>query len=150
MMTDTPATGGAISLLERLQDATNRHDLDALVDCFTVDYASDLPLHPSRSFRGRDQVRRNWSQILAGIPDLHSRLVRCSTSETTVWAEWEWTGTRLDGVPHLMRGVTILGVEGDRFDWARFYMEPVTDDGVGIDESVHRVVAPGASSGAES
>ncbi len=129
-------------LSSRLQDATNRHDLDALVGCFSDDYLSEIPVHPSRSFRGSEQVRRNWTQILGGVPDLHSELLRSATAGNVAWAEWEWTGTRRDGAQHLMRGTTILGVDGDRIAWARFYMEAVADDGVGVETAVRETVAP--------
>jgi ketosteroid isomerase-like protein len=142
MIADPKALSEPSAVVLRLQAATNAHDLDALVDCFTIDYVSEIPLHPSRSFRGGDQVRRNWAQILAAVPDLHSELVREAVEGGVVWAEWEWTGTRRDGAPHLMRGTTILGVEGRRIAWARFYMEPVVDDGVRIDAAVTQAVAP--------
>ncbi len=142
MIADPKASSEPSAVVLRLQAATNAHDLDALVDCFTTDYASEIPLHPSRNFRGGDQVRRNWAQILAGVPDLHSKLVREAVEGDVVWAEWEWTGTRPDGAPHLMRGTTILGVEGRRIAWARFYMEPVVDDGVTINAAVSQAVAP--------
>jgi len=35
-----------------------------------------------------------------------------------------------------MRGVTILGIGQGTADWARFYMEPVGDDGVGATAAV--------------
>ena len=142
MIADPMASSEPYAVVLRLQAATNAHDLDALVDCFTTDYVSEIPLHPSRSFRGGDQVRQNWAQILAAVPDLHSELVREAVEGGVVWAEWEWTGTRRDGAPHLMRGTTILGVEGRRIAWARFYMEPVVDDGVRIDAAVTQAVAP--------
>ncbi len=136
-----PLADEPLAVVQRLQAATNAHDLEALVDCFSDDYLSEIPLHPSRTFRGREQVRSNWAQILGGVPDLHSELIRQAMDGNTVWAEWEWSGTRRDGAPHLMRGTTILGVEGDRIAWARFYMEPVVDDGVGIDAAVGGAVA---------
>ena len=142
MIADPKALSEPSAVVLRLQAATNAHDLDALVDCFTTDYVSEIPLHPSRSFRGGDQVRQNWAQILAAVPDLHSELVREAVEGGVVWAEWEWTGTRRDGAPHLMRGTTILGVEGRRIAWARFYMEPVVNDGVRIDAAVAQAVAP--------
>ncbi len=144
MMEGTTGTGDAMAVVRRLQDATNRHDLDALVDCFAADYVSELPLHPARDFQGSQQVRTNWSQILAGVPDLHSELIRHAVAGDVVWAEWEWTGTRRDGAPHLMRGTTITGVDGDRVRWARFYMEPVIDDGIDVNAAVRQTVAPGA------
>jgi ketosteroid isomerase-like protein len=142
MMAESQTVSEPLSVVHRLQAATNAHDLDALVDCFASDYLSEIPLHPSRTFRGSEQVRRNWGQILAGVPDLHSELVREAVDGNVVWSEWEWTGTRRDGAPHLMRGTTILGVEGERIAWARFYMEPVLDDGVRIDTAVSQAVAP--------
>jgi len=69
---------------------------------------------------------RNWTQILGGLPDLRAELVRFAVSGDEVWAEWDWKGTRPDGAPFAMRGVTILGPGADgRATWSRFYMEPV-------------------------
>ena len=144
MIADPQTAREPLAVVHRLQAATNAHDLDALVDCFTADYLSEIPLHPSRGFRGGEQVRRNWAQILGGVPDLHSELVREAVDGNVVWAEWEWTGTRRDGAPHLMRGTTILGVDGERIAWARFYMEPVVDDGIRIEAAVAQTVAPGS------
>lgn len=141
MITHPQAATEPLAVVQRLQAATNAHDLDALVDCFSADYLSEIPLHPSRNFRGGEQVRRNWAQILAGVPDLHSELLRHAADGNTVWAEWEWTGTRRDGALHLMRGTTIVGVEGGRIAWARFYMEPVVDDGVRIEAAVRGAIA---------
>lgn len=144
-----PSTGdGPIRVMDRLLDATNRHDLDALVNCFAPDYLSELPLHPSRTFRGSDQVRRKWTQIFAAVPDLASVLVRSAVSGNEGWAEWEWTGTRRDGAAHLMRGITILGVVDGRIGWARFYMEPVLDDGVAIDDAMRTAMSGSTLEGA--
>lgn len=54
--------------LRRLQEATNAHDLDALVACFAPDYRNETPAHPSRSFQGNEQVRANWRQIFEFVP----------------------------------------------------------------------------------
>jgi ketosteroid isomerase-like protein len=143
MMADTQAAGEALAVVHRLQAATNDHDLDGIVDCFAPDYLSEIPLHPSRGFRGAEQVRRNWARILAGVPDLRSELVREAVAGDVVWTEWEWSGTRRDGVAHLMRGTTVLGIEQAHIAWGRFYMEPVVDDGIGIDGAVAAAVASG-------
>ena len=128
-------------LIGRIQQATNEHDLESLVACFNEGYLSEIPVHPARSFQGRDQVRRNWTQIFAAVPDLNSRLVRSSVAGDIGWAEWEWTGTRLDGQPHLMRGVTILGLADGGAAWARFYMEPVDRETTDINAAVAQAVA---------
>jgi ketosteroid isomerase-like protein len=112
-------------VLHRLLHATNAHDLDAIEACFATGYRNETPVHPARSFVGRDQVRRNWEQILGFVPDLHATLLRSSGQGGVVWSEWEQRGTRRDGTPHAMRGVIIFGVESDAIAWARFYLEPV-------------------------
>ena len=128
-------------VLHRLLRATNAHDLDAIEACFAAGYRNETPVHPARSFVGRDQVRRNWEQILGFVPDIHATLLRSSVQDGVVWSEWEQRGTRRDGTPHAMRGVIIFGVEHDAIAWARFYLEPVQEGGGGVDHAVRAQVA---------
>jgi ketosteroid isomerase-like protein len=133
-------------VLTALQAAMNTHDLAALTACFAADYRNETPAHPGRNFEGRAQVRQNWATILAATPDLRADLLRWARSTTdpaTVWAEWAWTGTRPDGIPVHMAGVTVVGTGGEPADpvirWARFYMEPV-EQGSGNADGVRRAV----------
>jgi len=134
--------GGPAAMVERLRIATNAHDLEALVSCFATDYRNETPAHPERGFTGRDQVRRNWEQLFAGVPDITAEVVRGAVDGDTAWTEWEHRGTRTDGSPHIMRGVVIFGVRKDVADWARFYLEPVQADGDNADAAVRRQLAP--------
>jgi ketosteroid isomerase-like protein len=129
-------------MLQRLLSATNRHDLDSLVDCFAADYRNETPAHPSRGFQGREQVRVNWTQIFAGVPDIAARVLRQTADGETVWSEWEMHGTRRDGSRHLMRGVILFGVRDGRASWARFYLEPVQEQDGDVNQAVQRAVAP--------
>ena len=63
------------AMVERLVRATNDHDVDALAACFAEDYENETPVHPARGFRGREQVRRNWEQIFAFVPDVRAEVV---------------------------------------------------------------------------
>ncbi len=139
-MDDQPVDAG-FALVTRLRDAMNAHDLETLVDVFDPDVVSETPAHPQRTFRGADQVRRNWEQIFAGVPDLHADLLDAVVKGDTVWAEWDWRGTRRDGSPHRMRGVTILRFKGTRATSVHFYMEPVDESGPSPDEAVRRIVS---------
>lgn len=130
---DTQVESDYRGALEDIRHATNHHDLDALTACFAPDYQSEFPTHPDRAFSGHDQLRRNWSQIFAAVPDLHATLVRSAVDGDTVWAEWEWTGTLVSGGPFLQRGVTIHGVGQRTTRWVRLYMEPVRAGGPGIE-----------------
>ena len=129
----------AARLVVQLQRAVNDHDLDALTACFAADYRNETPTHPARGFSGREQVRRNWGQIFAAVPDLVAE-VRVVADGATAWSEWEMRGTRIDGSPHLMCGVVIFEVRDDVASAARFYLEPVERGGPEIDEAVRQAV----------
>jgi ketosteroid isomerase-like protein len=129
-------TSSGLAVAQSLHDAVNRHDLDALVRCFAADFINETPMHPARSFRGNDQVRKNWAQIFGAVPNLQADMVDSASSGDTVWTEWEMRGTRVDGTPHLMRGVSIFKVDDGVFTSVRFYLEPVEQGGFGIDAAV--------------
>jgi ketosteroid isomerase-like protein len=133
------------TVIEAIKRAVDEHDLDALGACFHPDYRSEQPFHPDRAFRGREQMRMNWSHIFRSVPDIRANVLRCAADGQTVWAEWELRGARLDGVPALMAMVTIAGIEDGQVVWMRLYLEPVTR-GAGIDASVREhVAAPGSA-----
>lgn len=136
-------TEGPAAMIQRLVGATNAHDVEAVVACFGASYRNETPAHPARSFDGPDQVRRNWEQIFAFVPDLTAEVLRVAVDGDTVWSEWEHRGTRADGSAHLMRGVVIFGVTDLVADWARFYLEPVDTGDTDITTAVRRQVATG-------
>jgi ketosteroid isomerase-like protein len=136
---------GPSKVVDRLVQALNAHDLEAMVACFAEDYRNETPAHPQRSFRGNEQVRRNWTQILHGVPDLHALVPRIAVDGDTVWTEWYIAGTRRDGADHRMRGVVIFGVTGDAITSARFYLEPVEETSGDADAVVGRLMGTGTA-----
>ena len=138
----TQAVHAPGEMVQRLADATNAHDLEALVGCFSPDYVNETPVHPARGFTGQDQVRRNWEQIFAFVPDLSATVVSRVVDGDRVWSEWEMTGTKPDGSPHLMRGVNIFTVADGVASAARFYLEPVDLAATGVDDAVRAVGEP--------
>src|SRR6478735_3897589 len=125
---DSPA-----AVIAALAEATNAHDIDAFVAVFAQDYDSQQPAHPDRAFRGREQVRANWSEVFTGVPDFRAELVRVAAIGDTAWSEWRWQGTQTDGGRLDMAGVIVLGVRDERIAWARLYVEPVEQAGAGIE-----------------
>ena len=121
---------------ERLADAMNARDIDAFVACFDEQYESEQPVHPDRAFRGRDQVRLNWSAIFEGVPDFRAELVRDDVAGDVEWTEWRWRGTQENGSALEMAGVIVAGVRDGRWAWARLYVEPVEQAGAGIAAAV--------------
>ncbi|MDX6240463.1 MAG: hypothetical protein QOG10_5283 [Kribbellaceae bacterium] len=129
-----------LTVAHRVSAAANSHDIDRLVECFAEEYVNESPVHPARGFRGREQVRRNWTQIFATVPDITTKILRSHQSGDLVWSEWEMRGTRLDGAEYLMRGVMLFTVEGDRARAVRFYLEPVDQADVDTDQAVHEML----------
>jgi hypothetical protein len=112
-------------VLERMTQAANRHDLEAMVACFAPDFRSEQPFHPERNFVGQAGVRKNWSFFFTTIPDIQIEILGEATQGDTVWAELEFHGTQPDGKKYMVKGVTIQGIQGDRIIWTRLYIEPV-------------------------
>nr|MDQ3641098.1 nuclear transport factor 2 family protein [Actinomycetota bacterium] len=110
-----------------------------MVSCFAQDYTNETPVHPPRGFRGQEQVRANWSQIFAAVPDIQARVVRNCLDHDALWTEWDIAGNRTDGAPFLMRGVVIFGVADDTIASARFYLEPVEDTSGDVNAHTRRV-----------
>ena len=126
-------------VLDRLLAAINAHELEAMVSCFAEDYSNETPVHPPRGFRGQEQVRTNWSQIFAAVPNIQARVVRSSVDGDTLWTEWDIDGDRADGARFLIRGVVIFGIAADTIASARFYLEPVEDTSGDVDTHTRRV-----------
>jgi ketosteroid isomerase-like protein len=122
-----------------LAEAMNARDIEAFVALFAPDYDSQQPAHPDRAFRGRDQVRANWSAVFAGVPDFRAELVASAVEAETVWSEWRWSGTHEDGSRLAMAGVIVFGVRDGQIAWARLYVEPVEAAGASIDAAVREM-----------
>jgi hypothetical protein len=129
--------------LSRLVRATNAHDLETLVDCFTPGYRNEAPAHPGRGFQGHEHVRSNWEQIFTFVPDIRGTVVDHAVNGSVVWSEWEMAGTRLDHTQHRLRGVIVFELEGSRAASARFYLEPVDDTPSSVDQAVKHQIHAG-------
>ncbi len=129
-------------IVERLLDATNAHDVEGIVACFAEGYTLESPLHPARSFRGKEQVRRNWTQILSAVDNLTARVLAATCDARTVWSEWEMIGTRRHGGgAHHMRGVLIFRIDGGLIVSGRIFLEPVDTSSADASEGLRQVLA---------
>lgn len=123
-------------VVERLMAAMNRHDLEGAVALVHEDYRSEQPAHPGRAFVGRQQMRANWAAMFAGIPDFRAEQTRSVHDGDTVWSEWRWTGTRTDGEPFEVRGVTLFELRGGLIGAGTLYLEDVERGAGDIEEAV--------------
>jgi ketosteroid isomerase-like protein len=127
------------AVVDALARAMNDRDIDAFVSLFAVDYDSQQPAHPDRAFRGRDQVRENWSSIFASVADFRADLLDVVAAGDTLWTEWRWSGTHADDSRLEMAGVIIMGVRDGLIGWGRLYVEPIEQAGAGIDAAVAKM-----------
>ncbi len=119
-------------VIERLEKALNDHDIEAFTECFSPFYLSEQPVHPDRSFRGRERMVKEWTEAFQRVPNLKAELLRCAVHEDTVWTEWHMHGTRADNKKLDLWGVTIFGVKDTRITWSHVYLEPIQEPGAGI------------------
>lgn len=126
-------------VVQRLAALMNKHDLQGTAALMHPDYRSEQPAHPGRAFSGRAQMEANWKAMFDGIPDFHAELIRSVQDGVTTWAEWHWTGTRGDGEPFEVRGVSLFEVQQDQIVAGRLYLEDVERDDAGIEEAVQEL-----------
>lgn len=116
-------------VVKRWLAALNDGDVQAAATCFHRVYRDEAPARRGEVVEGAEQVKANFSRLLADIPDLHAELVSVVEDGDTVWMEWRMEGTRKDGSRMEFAGVNIFGVESDQFCWGRIYTELVRDSG---------------------
>ena len=114
-------------VFERMIQAANRHDLEAMVACFAPDFRSEQPFYPERNFTGQAGVRKNWSFFFSTMPDFQAEVLSEVVEGDTVWAELHFHGTQVDGKRNVTRGVTISGIQGNQIAWAKLYIVTVQE-----------------------
>ena len=119
-----------ILLLERMRAALDAHDLDTFVEFFREDYVGERPRHPGSPMSSREDVRRNWAEVLSDVPDLRVDVPAAVEDGGTIWSEWRAYGTARSGAMLELRGVIIFGIQDGLVAWSRMYMEPVEQEGV--------------------
>ena len=123
-----------IELLERMRAALDAHDLETFLSFFRDDYIGERPRHPGSKISSREDVRTNWSEVIADVPDLRIDVPAAVEDGNTIWSEWRAYGTSRAGAALELRGVIIFGVQDGQVAWSRMYMEPVEQEGLSLGE----------------
>jgi ketosteroid isomerase-like protein len=100
-----------VSVLKRVLDAFNRHDVDGIMEFFTDDCVFETPRGPApwgRRLIGKEQVRRGFESRLAGIPDIQYGNDRHWVSGDRGVSEWTITGTDTSGNRIEVRGCDLF------------------------------------------
>jgi ketosteroid isomerase-like protein len=100
-----------VELLKEFLEAFNRHDLDAIMDCFADDCVFYMPRGAGPRgdrYVGRQEVRAGLAKRFEGIPDVHYGDDRHWVCGDLGVSEWTLTGTSTSGKYIEVRGVDLL------------------------------------------
>lgn len=96
-----------VETLQKILEAFNRHDLDAIMEYFSDECSFDFPRGPEpwgQRFVGKDRVREALASRFKGIPDVHYGDDRHWVAADRGVSEWTLTGTTTSGVSVKVRG----------------------------------------------
>lgn len=102
-------------VLERMLDAFNEHDLDAIMALFADDCVFESPRGPDpwgRRFEGKSAVREGLGARFTTIPDVHYGNGSHFVAGERGVSEWTLTGTTTDGVALEVCGCDIWTFRG--------------------------------------
>jgi ketosteroid isomerase-like protein len=106
-----------LQLMHTFAEAWNAHDIDAIMSCMTDDCVFEASGGPdvcgARSV-GWQEVRAEFSQVLAAFPDAQWRGARHFSIGDRGVSEWTLTGTRIDGTRIEVNGCDLLTFQGGR------------------------------------
>lgn len=97
----TPLTSTAThSVLERLFEAFNRHDVEGVTACMAADVVFDAAAGPEafgRRFVGKNDVGGAFRQVWKEFPDVTWICTRHTIAGDVALSEWIFRATRSDG-----------------------------------------------------
>ena len=105
-----------LEVLERMADAFNDHDLDAIMSLFAEDCVFESPRGPDpwgRRFEGADAVREGLGARFTSIPDVRYGEGSHFVAGDRGVSEWTLAGTTTDGVLIEVRGCDIWTFRGN-------------------------------------
>ena len=104
-------TGAATPDLEKLLEAFNDHDVDAIMAFFTEDCVFDMPRGPApggRRLIGKEQVAAGFQSRFDGIPDIEYADDRHWSCGERGVSEWTIRGTQATGERIEVRGCDLF------------------------------------------
>ncbi len=105
----TTATTTAVM---RLNDALNRHDVDAVMAAMTDDcvFENTYPPPDGERFEGQAAVRAFWENMLSSSPSAHFEAEEMFATGDRCVVRWRYTYDGPDGQMRHIRGVDVLRV----------------------------------------
>jgi len=111
MLGDTQ-TQSTIEVIEKFNEALNRHDVPAVMALMTEDCIFDNTYPPpdGERFVGQEAVRRFWEEFFRSSPDAKFTSEEMITLGDRCVIRWRYDWTNTDGSRGHVRGVDVLKV----------------------------------------
>jgi ketosteroid isomerase-like protein len=106
------AAAATLAAVTALNDALNRHDLDAVMAAMTDDCVFDntYPSPDGTRYEGQAAVRAFWEAMLRSSPDAHFTAEEAFAVGDRAAVRWVYRYTDEQGVAHHIRGADVLRV----------------------------------------
>jgi uncharacterized protein (TIGR02246 family) len=110
-----PPAGDTLDVIQRFNDAFNRHDVDAVMALMTPDcvFENTRPAPDGERFEGHDRVRAFWEQLFTRSPQAHFETEEIFAAGDRAVVRWVYTWVR-DGKTGHVRGVDVFRVRNGR------------------------------------
>ena len=105
-------TEATLAVIERFNEAFNRHDVDAIMALMTDDcvFENTYPPPDGERYEGRAAVRGFWERLFRSTPDARFTFEDSFAAGDRCAQRWRYDFTHSDGRPGHVRGVDILRV----------------------------------------
>lgn len=100
------------SVVNRFNDAFNRHDVDSIMALMTGDciFENTSPAPDGQRYEGQDAVRTFWEAMFASTPDAHFDAEEMFAAGDRCTVRWRYTYTTSDGTQGHIRGVDVFRI----------------------------------------
>ena len=118
-------TAATIAAMERLDDAMNRHDVDAVMAAMTEDcvFETTFPAPDGRRFVGQVEVRAAMEEFFAGSPHAHFDIEEMFAVGDRAVVLWTYHWVEADGTPGHIRGVDVDRVRDGKVQESLAYVK---------------------------
>ena len=115
-MQEDTLTPSTIQVIERFNEAFNRHDVQAVMDLMTDDcvFENTYPAPDGERFEGQDAVRRYWEEFFGSSPDSIFQLEEMITLGDRCVVRWKYDWSNTDDQSGHIRGVDVFRVRNGK------------------------------------
>ena len=112
IVVDPNTNAGTLATIHAFNDASNRHDVDAVMALMTDDcvFENTWPAPDGERYEGQTAVRGFWERLIAGSPAARFEIEELFGAGDRATQRWHYTWVDSDGVAGHVRGVDVFRV----------------------------------------